>query len=298
MMPDGRSRKRRRKGRRIVRWLAIGVLATALSVALIIAIGPTYLNIPGLDDDAHISFQRGERLLLRKLALPLPSQPDLDALPDRLASGGFSLGAPIFMRIFKREFELEVWLQRNGKFERFATYPICTWSGKLGPKFREGDHQSPEGIYVVDKSALNPNSSYHRSFNLGYPNAFDRAHGRTGSFLMVHGACASVGCYAMTDAQIDEIWTLVTASLAGKQKRFQVQVFPFRMTDDALQSRKDHAAAGLWADLKVAHDHFEERRVPPLAYVCNKSYRFASAPAGFTGDAALDVACPRPESGG
>ena len=82
---------------------------------------------------------------------------------------------------------------------RFATYPICLWSGRLGPKLREGDRQAPEGFYTVSAEQLNPNSRWHRSFSLGFPNAFDQAHGRTGSFIMVHGGCPSIGCYAMTD---------------------------------------------------------------------------------------------------
>ncbi len=142
----------------------------------------------------------------------------------------------MFVRIFKREFELELWMMRDGRFHRFATYPICKWSGQLGPKLATGDHQAPEGFYTVDETQLNPNSRWHRSFNLGFPNAFDKAHGRTGSFLMVHGGCGSVGCYAMTNGVIDEVWKLVTAALRGGQKRFQVQVLPFRLTDEALSS--------------------------------------------------------------
>ena len=89
---------------------------------------------------------------------------------------GVALGAPVFIRIFKREFELELWMRRDGRFHRFAIYPICRWSGRLGPKLVEGDSQAPEGFYTVDAKALNPASRWHRSFNLGFPNAFDRAH--------------------------------------------------------------------------------------------------------------------------
>ena len=110
--------------------------------------------------------------------------------------------------------------RRARRFERFATYPICRWSGRLGPKFREGDRQAPEGFYTVDAEQLNPNSRMHRSFNLGFPNAYDQAHGRTGSFLMVHGGCASIGCYAVTDPAVDEIWRMVTAALEQGQARF------------------------------------------------------------------------------
>jgi murein L,D-transpeptidase YafK len=148
-------------------------------------------------------------------------------LDQRLAAKDVALGVPIFIRIFKLESELELWVQKSGRYELFATYPICLWSGRLGPKLQEGDKQAPEGFYTVDKDALNPDSRWHRSFNLGFPNAFDQAYGRTGSFLMVHGGCASIGCYAMTDRVVDEIWRMVTSALDAGQERFAVHVFPF-----------------------------------------------------------------------
>ena len=149
------------------------------------------------------------------------------------------------MRVFKREFELELWMKRDDTFHRFAVYPICRWSGRLGPKLAEGDAQAPEGFYTVDAKALNPASRWHRSFNLGFPNAYDRSHQRTGSFLMVHGGCSSIGCYAMTDAVVDEIWRLVTAALGKGQPRFQVQVFPFRMTAENMAQRAHESLAAV-----------------------------------------------------
>ena len=148
------------------------------------------------------------------------------------------LGAPVFLRIFKLESELELWMEKDGRYQNFATYPICLWSGRLGPKLQEGDRQAPEGFYAVTKDELNPNSRWHRSFSLGFPNAFDRAQGRTGSFIMVHGGCQSVGCFAMTNNVVDEIWRLVTAALDKGQPAFNVQVFPFRMTETNLAARK------------------------------------------------------------
>lgn len=207
----------------------------------------------------------------------LPGTPDLANLDRRLADKQLALGAPIFIRIFKREFELEVWLKRNSRFEHFATYPICSWSGDLGPKLMEGDRQAPEGFYTVDAKAMLPNSKYHRAFNLGFPNVFDRAHNRTGSFLMVHGACGSVGCYAMTNPVIEEIWKLVQASLARGQARFHVHVFPFRMTEQNLATRRDHPWFEFWQTLKPAFDAFESARLPPRISVCNLRYAVAMA---------------------
>lgn len=248
-----------------------------LGVLIAIAGGALFAFWPqifSLIEREAIRAERVKRWGLASVGQTLPGTPDLQDLSGRLSARKISRGAPVFLRIFKREFELEVWLQRDGRFERFATYPICMWSGALGPKLRQGDRQAPEGFYTVDKTALNPASKYHRSFNLGFPNAYDRAHGRTGSLLMVHGDCLSIGCYAMTDAVIDEIWTLVTAALDAGQKRFQVQVFPFRMTEDNL-ARHDHAPdAPFWRQLKAGYDAFEAGHVPPEVSVCRSGYVF------------------------
>ena len=149
--------------------------------------------------DHMVRYQRG---------MPLRGTPDLGRLDARLAAKGFAAGAPVFMRIFKRESELELWLKAGDRYELFAIYPICRWSGDYGPKLAQGDRQSPEGFYSVARRQLNPNSRWHLSFDLGYPNVFDKAHQRSGDYLMVHGGCGSIGCYAMTDPVIDEIWKL------------------------------------------------------------------------------------------
>ena len=117
----------------------------------------------------------------------------------KLASIGSSPGAPMMVRIFKQTNELEVWKQAGGTFKLVKTYEICAWSGGLGPKVVEGDRQSPEGFYTITPGLMNPNSNYYLAFNTGFPNKFDRAYGRTGSDLMVHGDCSSRGCYSMTD---------------------------------------------------------------------------------------------------
>jgi murein L,D-transpeptidase YafK len=229
--------------------------------------------------------------------LPLPGTPDLASLDKRLSAAGVSRGAPVLLRVFKREFALEVWIKRGDRFERFATYPICMWSGGLGPKERQGDRQAPEGFYTVDASQLNPNSKYHRSFNLGFPNAFDRAHGRTGSLLMVHGDCRSIGCYAMTDPVIDEIWALTTAALQAGQKRFQVQVFPFRMTNANMTWHARAPEAPFWRQLKEGYDRFEQAHVPPIVSVCEGRYAFRPASSGTDGSAAIEPGCPDTSSG-
>ncbi|WP_230530101.1 L,D-transpeptidase family protein [Microvirga roseola] len=193
---------------------------------------------------------------------------------DLLAEKGFRLGSPAFIRIFKQESELELWLLRGDRFELFETYPICTWSGEIGPKLAEGDGQSPEGFYAVGLKQLNPNSNYFRAFNLGFPNAYDRTFGRSGSFLMVHGDCVSIGCYAMTDRVIGDIYTVVEAALQAGQSEVRVHAFPFRMTDKVLAEKDGHRWASYWSNLKEGYDFFERTKQPPKAYVCNGRYAF------------------------
>ncbi len=185
-------------------------------------------------------------------------------LSPRLSRQGLRLGSPILLRIFKEDEILEAWVrnEESGRFVLFSTYPICYFSGTLGPKQRQGDRQSPEGFYSVAAAQLNPNSQFHLSFNLGYPNAYDRSHRRTGSALMVHGNCVSIGCYAMTDPGIEEIYTLADAALRGGQRSFQVQIFPFRMTAENLARHRGSEWAEFWSNLKEGYDLFERERVP------------------------------------
>jgi len=198
-------------------------------------------------------------------------------LPARLAAAGFTSGDAAFIRIFKTEAQLEMWLKRGARYELFDTYPVCAWSGVLGPKEKEGDGQSPEGFYEVGLKQLNPNSDYHRAFNLGYPNAYDRAHARTGSALMVHGACASIGCYAMTDYFVTEIYGLVEAALRKGQRSVPVHVFPFRMTQGAVTVHAADEWAPFWLNLKQGYDAFEIARIPPDVYACGRRYAFGAA---------------------
>jgi len=186
-------------------------------------------------------------------------------------------GRAIFIRIFKEEYELEVWIENNDeKFQLFKTYKICNYgSGALGPKIKQGDGQAPEGFYYVGPYQLNPLSNVHLSFNLGYPNAFDRAWGRTGNQLMVHGRCASIGCYAMTDSAIEEIYTLADASLRNGQQFFRVHIFPFRMTKENLDKHKNSKWKAFWKNLKEGYDFFEKNgHLPPNVKVRNKKYVF------------------------
>jgi murein L,D-transpeptidase YafK len=190
-----------------------------------------------------------------------------------LGRKGMDVQAPVFIRVFKEESELEVWKQRDdGHFYHFKTYPICNWSGDLGPKVRYGDRQAPEGFYTITREQMNPDSKYHLALNLGYPNAFDRAWKRNGDFLMIHGSCKSAGCYAMTDALIEEIYAIARESFVGGHDSFQVHAFPFRMTDVNMTRFASHEAYPFWLTMKEGYDYFELTRKLPTVAVCNRRY--------------------------
>ncbi len=263
-------RAHRRRRPRLRRTLILGVIAV-LAGGIVAA--NWHLIVADLETRA-IAAKRATYRTMWTLGKALPGTPDLAALDQRLAAGDFTLEQPILMRIYKREFELEVWKAKDGRYHHFATYPICRWSGRLGPKLKEGDRQSPEGFYDVGQSQLNPNSRWRRSFNLGFPNMYDRALQRTGSFLMVHGGCGSVGCYAMTDDVIDEIWRIVTSALDAGQRRFQVQAFPFRMTNKNLAAKTADPRYPFWRTLKTGADLFDRTGLPPRVRVCNGEYLF------------------------
>lgn len=192
-----------------------------------------------------------------------------------LSSKGLTKNDPVLVRIFKQESELELWkMNKSGQYVLFKTYPMCRWSGKLGPKFREGDRQAPEGFYHVSAGLLNPKSQFYLSFNLGFPNRLESALGYTGTALMVHGACSSSGCFAMTDGQMDEIYPIVREALAAGQQRFQVQSFPFRMTAQNLAAHKDSPHFEFWKNLKEGYDAFEFSKREPKVSVCAGRYQF------------------------
>jgi murein L,D-transpeptidase YafK len=198
-----------------------------------------------------------------------------DAANRELLAKGMRTDAPIFMRIFKNEAELEVWKDiGGGTYALFKTFPICAWSGNLGPKQREGDRQAPEGFYVVAPAQLNPRSKFYLSFNLGYPNAYDRSYGRTGSALMVHGDCSSRGCYAMTNPQIEEIYALAVEAFRGGQGQFNVHAFPFRMHEINMTKHSSHRWIDYWRNLKQGYDLFESSYRVPSVSVLNRRYEF------------------------
>ncbi len=209
-------------------------------------------------------------------------------LSQGLEDAGLKLGSPVFLRIVKDEAVLEAWVEgADTRFSLFRTWPICAFSGAPGPKQRTGDLQAPEGAYFVPPGRMNPASSFHLSFDLGYPNAYDRAHGRTGKHLMVHGDCVSIGCYAMTDEGIEEIWTLMAAAFEAGQPYVRVHAVPFRLDEQNMRTHADSRWIEFWRELAVAWRMFEEDGRPPDATVSDGRYV-------FTSDAAAPAADPDP----
>ncbi|CAM1627088.1 L,D-transpeptidase family protein [Bartonella apis] len=196
-------------------------------------------------------------------------------LQDKMAAKNMEKYSPIVVRVFKEESVVEIWKQtRTGKYDLISTYNICKWSGKLGPKYMEGDRQAPEGFYTIRPSQMNPNSNYYLAFNIGFPNAYDQVNGRTGQHLMVHGACSSSGCYSMSDENIAQIYAFGRDSFKGGQREFQLEAFPFRMTAENMARYRNDPNYKFWTMLKEGYDIFEVTKRPPKVDVCEKRYVF------------------------
>ena len=224
---------------------------------------------------------------LPKEMRPLPKE-----TRELIAQKGMKDTAPVLVRIYKEESKLEVWKRQEatGRYAYLKSFDICKWSGQLGPKKAEGDRQAPEGFYTITPAQMNPKSSYYLSFNLGYPNEFDRAHGRTGKHLMVHGACSSAGCYSMTDEQMEEIYSLGRLAFQGGQRSFQVQAYPFRMTAENMARHHGDPNMPFWRILKEGSDHFELTGQVPKVDVCDRRYVFNATSEGGAFDPTS--ACP------
>jgi len=209
-----------------------------------------------------------------------------------MESKGAAKNSPVLIRAYKKEAELEIWkMKGDGQYAYIKTFPMCRWSGQLGPKVREGDRQVPEGFYTITPGQMNPNSAYYLSFNVGYPNALDRAEGHTGGNIMVHGACSSAGCFSMTDEQIAEIYAIAREAFAGGQRSIQMQSYPFRMTAENLAKHRLDPNMPFWRQLKEGSDRFEVTKREPQVNFCGRRYVFdATASGGQRLEAG--VACP------
>jgi murein L,D-transpeptidase YafK len=274
-------------GAKIARWVwSFALICRSLARALITSVAlAAGVLLAGCNSD-EISLANNA-----KANQPVPAK-----LVADMTAKDMDLQSPMLVRLFKQEAELEVWKQdRSGRFALLKTYPICRWSGDLGPKVREGDRQAPEGFYSISPAQMNPQSAYYLSFNTGYPNAYDKALGHTGSQLMVHGDCSSRGCYAMTDEQIAEIYSLGRESFFGGQRAFQLQAYPFRMTPLNMAKYRNNPNMPFWKMIQEGYDHFEVTRQEPKVDFCEKKYVFdATKPADAKRDPVFDASakCP------
>src|SRR6478735_164028 len=277
-------------GAKIARWVwSFALICRSLVRALVTSVALTAgVLLAGCNSD-EISLANNAKA----------NQPVPQKLISDMSTKDMDLNSPILVRLFKQEAELEVWKQdRSGRFALLKTYPICRWSGDLGPKVREGDRQAPEGFYNISPAQMNPQSAYYLSFNTGYPNAFDKALGRTGSQLMVHGDCSSRGCYAMTDEQIAEIYSLGRESFFGGQKSFQLQAYPFHMTPVNMAKHRNNPNMPFWKMIKEGNDHFEVTKQEPKVDFCEKKYVFdAIKKPGATRDLVFDASAKCPDYG-
>ena len=234
------------------------------SYGLVLALGLGLLTGCSTEDTLGIEH------VSNRVEHPLPAK-----MRQKLARMNLSMASPIMMRIFKKEAVMEVWkADSRDRYQLIATYPICAWSGQLGPKKKEGDRQAPEGFYTITPAQMNPRSNYYLSFDMGYPNKFDRAYGRTGRNLMIHGACSSSGCYSISDAAVLQVYAFARDAFKGGQKSFQIQAFPFRMTAENMARHRSSEHYEFWKNLKVGYDYFEITHRPPVVDVCDRKYVF------------------------
>lgn len=250
-------------------------LLTRVAIAVAMALLPTIAHAVSIELKDVAADRIERQRAAAEGSLPLPGTPDLARKSERLEQMGLKLGSPILIRTFKSESELEVWVLKGETYVLFATYPVCHWSGTLGPKLREGDKQTPEGFYTVSRGQLRTFGRWPRSLHLGFPNAYDRSFARTGSVILIHGGCSSVGCFAMTNSVMEEVYGLAEAAIDAGQLFIPVHVFPFRMTDESLASQIESPWFPFWRNLKEGFDYFEAKRRPPKVATCDGRYTFS-----------------------
>ena len=183
----------------------------------------------------------------------------------------------ILIRVFKNEKELELWVKNSkSAYTLLKIYPICKASGTLGPKRKTGDYQVPEGFYHVDR--FNPQSAFYLSLGLNYPNASDKILSdkqNPGGDIFIHGNCVSIGCMAMTDDQIKELYIAAVEARNGGQNRIPVHIYPFRMTDSNMAKvnklfEDKKTLLSFWENLKTGYDLFEKNNQWSSVSVDNK----------------------------
>jgi murein L,D-transpeptidase YafK len=233
--------------------------------------------------DARVNARYGIKKLFRERDIPYPA-------------------AEVFMRVFKRERILELWARPAGgdRFALLKEYAICALAGEIGPKRKQGDNQTPEGFYEID--SFNPNSEYLLSLHVDYPNASDRMlsdRSSPGGAIFIHGGCKTLGCIAVTDEAIEELYWIAVEARSSGQERIPVHIFPSRLTDTELAMLEGAFAASpalvdFWRNLQPGYLYFERNRVVPRVSVDARGrYLFTDAyrgqRVGSAGDASANT---------
>jgi murein L,D-transpeptidase YafK len=184
-------------------------------------------------------------------------------LKSALTEKGFSGYFSMYIRVFKAEKTMEIWGFKDTAYQLFKTYPICNMSGTLGRKYKQGDKQVPEGFYHIER--FNPKSNFHLSLGINYPNQADMFFAEKdnmGGDIFIHGDCVSIGCMAMTDDVIKEIYILATEAKKLGQHNIPVHIFPFRMDEQNMTKYNAEFPQWLtfWQTLKGQYDYFEKEK--------------------------------------
>jgi murein L,D-transpeptidase YafK len=184
--------------------------------------------------------------------------------------------AAIFIRAFKQEAELEIWAknQKDEKYQLIKTYKICSSSGDLGPKRKQGDGQVPEGFYEINR--FNPYSNFYLSLGVSYPNASDKILGNKGNLggdIFIHGDCVTIGCMPLTDDKIKEVYLMAVEAKSNGGK-IPVHIFPFRMNDENMKKFEkkyddDVKLVAFWKNIRKGYAHFETNKTLPSVSVLN-----------------------------
>ncbi|MBI4932213.1 MAG: L,D-transpeptidase family protein [Bacteroidetes bacterium] len=195
---------------------------------------------------------------------------------ELFSSKGVELSsANIFIRVFKKEAQLEIWAKpfKDEKYQLIKTYSICSSSGDLGPKRKQGDGQVPEGFYEIDR--FNPSSNFYLSLGVSYPNASDKilgGKGNLGGDIFIHGNCVTIGCMPLTDDKIKEVYLMAVEAKSNGQTKIPVHIFPFRMNETNMKSyeekyKEDSVMISFWKNIQKGFDHFENNKMLPAVSV-------------------------------
>ncbi|WP_020526302.1 L,D-transpeptidase family protein [Flexithrix dorotheae] len=204
-------------------------------------------------------------------------------IEQNLSDKGFTISNfQIFIRAFKREGILEVWGKRkeDQKFQFIKDYKICKASGEAGPKRKSGDYQVPEGFYYIDR--FNPNSTFHLSLGINYPNQSDKILGNQenpGGDIFIHGNCVTIGCLPITDAKIKELYVMAVEARNNGQQKIPVHIFPTILNEPGMEWLDDqnsffNSKMNFWNNLQPAFKHFEKNKTLPKIKVKNNGEYF------------------------